>query len=243
MRLICFEAASYLATKSPLVLVVGEKVEERGVNLDRAVVVDESLFAETVHEVADAGPGGADHLRQSLLADFNAHGFGVGLAAKASHGQEDAGQALFAGAEDLIDELFYDTTDAAEEMRDEKLRKSGLLVDDVDEARAGDAGDGAGLNRSCGGHAPGSIDQASLSEEVPFTVDADNGFFPVLGLDRQLHVPAANVEQGVGAVVLGEDFLPVRIIACGRLSIDPLEEIKRSNRTPRCRCHDDSHAT
>src|ERR1019366_3920367 len=167
MRLIGFASASYFAAKSPSALFVGEKVDERGVDLDRAVVVDESLFSETVHEVADAGPGGAHHLRQSLLADFNTHGFGVGLAAKASHGQEDAGQALFAGTEDLIHELFFDTADAAEEMRDEELRKSGLRVDDVDEARAGDAGDGAGLNSGCGGHAPGSIDQASLSEEVP----------------------------------------------------------------------------
>ena len=43
--------------------------EERFVNLDAAVVVNESELAETVHEEADAGPRSADHLCQSLMRD------------------------------------------------------------------------------------------------------------------------------------------------------------------------------
>jgi hypothetical protein len=38
-------------------------------NLDLSVVADEAELAEFVHEMADTGSGGADHLRQCFLTD------------------------------------------------------------------------------------------------------------------------------------------------------------------------------
>src|SRR6476660_10031812 len=38
-------------------------------NLDLSVVADEAKLAEFVHEMADTGSGGADHLRQCFLTD------------------------------------------------------------------------------------------------------------------------------------------------------------------------------
>ena len=38
-------------------------------NLDLSVVADQSKLAEFVHESADAGSGGADHLRQCFLTE------------------------------------------------------------------------------------------------------------------------------------------------------------------------------
>jgi hypothetical protein len=40
-------------------------------NLDLAIIADETQLSEFVHEEADAGAGGADHLRQCFLADVN----------------------------------------------------------------------------------------------------------------------------------------------------------------------------
>jgi len=45
-------------------------VEQRGVDLQTAVVVNKSQFSESVHEEADPRAGGADHFRQHLLADL-----------------------------------------------------------------------------------------------------------------------------------------------------------------------------
>ena len=42
-------------------------------NLDGAVVFDESHLAEAVHEKAHARAGGADHLCKGLLADLRDH--------------------------------------------------------------------------------------------------------------------------------------------------------------------------
>jgi len=38
-------------------------------DLDAAVVFDEAELAKSIHEEADAGPGGADHLCKSFLCD------------------------------------------------------------------------------------------------------------------------------------------------------------------------------
>lgn len=45
-------------------------VQERAVDAQRAVVLNESEFAETIHEKAHPRSGGADHFRQRLLAYF-----------------------------------------------------------------------------------------------------------------------------------------------------------------------------
>ena len=52
-------------------LIEQDHIEQRFMNLDAAVVVvlDESVSAKAVHEEADAGAGGTDHLCQGLLCD------------------------------------------------------------------------------------------------------------------------------------------------------------------------------
>ena len=51
--------------------IVKHYVEQRTVDLhSTGVVFDESELSEAVHEEADAGPGGADHFGERLLADL-----------------------------------------------------------------------------------------------------------------------------------------------------------------------------
>src|SRR4029077_16018155 len=52
-----------------------DDVEQRAVDLQPAVVLDEAQLAELVHEEADPRAGGADHLRQRFLADLRDDGF------------------------------------------------------------------------------------------------------------------------------------------------------------------------
>ncbi len=50
--------------------VVQNHIEERLMNPDAAVVFNKAELAKTIHEEANAGPGGADHFGQSLLRDL-----------------------------------------------------------------------------------------------------------------------------------------------------------------------------
>ena len=58
---------------------------------DAAVVFDESVLPKTVHEEADAGACGADHLGERLLGDLWNERFGFAGLAELRHQQQDAG--------------------------------------------------------------------------------------------------------------------------------------------------------
>ena len=46
------------------------RTQERIVDLGMPVIADEAQLAKLVHEIADAGSRGADHLGQSFLTDI-----------------------------------------------------------------------------------------------------------------------------------------------------------------------------
>ena len=59
---------------------------------------------------ADARPRRADHLGQALLADFGDHRFGLPILPEIGQQQQNPRQALFARIEQLVDEIFLETT-------------------------------------------------------------------------------------------------------------------------------------
>jgi len=73
----------------------------------RAVVVDKTKLFELVHEMADPRPGGAHHLRQVFLINSGKDSFGPAFLAKMSQQQKNPRQALLAGVEKLVDEVFF----------------------------------------------------------------------------------------------------------------------------------------
>src|SRR5271157_5293771 len=54
-------------------LVVQDNAQQAAVDGEPTVVVDEAEVLKLVHEMTDARPGGADHLRQTLLIDSGDH--------------------------------------------------------------------------------------------------------------------------------------------------------------------------
>jgi hypothetical protein len=52
---------------SPGQLIHQNHIQQRLMYADAAVVFNQAKLPEAVHEKVDAGPGGADHLRQGLL--------------------------------------------------------------------------------------------------------------------------------------------------------------------------------
>src|ERR1017187_10071717 len=86
-------------------LIKQDHIQQRLVNLDAPVVYDETELAKSIHEEADAGAGGADHLRQSLLRDLGNVLFRLARLAEFRHQQQDPRQTFFARVEKLIDQV------------------------------------------------------------------------------------------------------------------------------------------
>jgi hypothetical protein len=80
-------------------------IEQRFMNPDATVVLNKTEPAKAIHEEADAGPGGPDHLCQSFLRDLWNQRFRFSRLSKLRQQQEHSSQALFAGVEKLIDEI------------------------------------------------------------------------------------------------------------------------------------------
>ena len=74
-------------------------------HLDAAVVADKTELAKAIHKEAHAGPGGADHIRQSFLSNRRNESFRYPGLAEFRHQEEDPRQSLFAGVEQLIDKV------------------------------------------------------------------------------------------------------------------------------------------
>ena len=86
-----------------------DDAQQATVDGEPAVVVDEAKLFKLVHEMTDARPGGADHLRQTLLIDSGEDCFGTAFFAKMGKQQENSSQALLARVEKLVDQILFIT--------------------------------------------------------------------------------------------------------------------------------------
>ena len=64
-----------LGSKTVQTLVVEHNVEQRAVNFQPAVVVDEAHLSEPVHKEVNSSSSGTNHFRQGFLADLWNHVF------------------------------------------------------------------------------------------------------------------------------------------------------------------------
>ena len=91
-----------------------DEIQQRTVDLDAAVVVNEAEFSKLVHEKAHARPGRSDHLRKRLLADFRDHRLRFVFLTKVRQQQKQAGKTFLARIEQLIDEVCFDADGPAQ---------------------------------------------------------------------------------------------------------------------------------
>ena len=106
-------------------------VQQRAVDLDMTVVFDVSGFAKTVHEEVYAGAGGADDGGESFLADPWDIRIGLGGFAEVCHVEKSAGEPLFGGVEELVDEVVLNAAGALEKIGDKELGHLLFIVEDA----------------------------------------------------------------------------------------------------------------
>src|SRR3954471_5877053 len=93
-------------------------------------------------------------------------GSGPAFLAEIRQQQEKPGEALFAGVEQLIDQVLFHPTVAREQVKHEPFGEPGLLLQDADHGRFLDPHDRAVCDRNRRCQSQRLPDQASLAEEV-----------------------------------------------------------------------------
>jgi hypothetical protein len=103
------------------VLVVENDVQERAVDLQSTVVVNEPHLSESVHEKTDPRSGCSYHLCKGLLADLGNYGLGRTFLAEMSKQEQDPSESFFAGIKELIDQVLFVSDVPGQQMRYEQI--------------------------------------------------------------------------------------------------------------------------
>ena len=113
-------------------LVEKDHIEQRLIHLDAAVVTDKPELAKAIHKKSDVRPCGADHLRQRFLRDGGDEGVPFSRLAKFGHQKENPRQALFAGIEELIDEIGLGAHTAGQQKFEKEVGEGSFVVHHAD---------------------------------------------------------------------------------------------------------------
>src|ERR1700730_15013091 len=217
-------------------LVTQDDTQQRGVDFQVAVVVDEAQLPEFVHELADARACRADDLGQRLLADGGRNGLRPAILAEIRQEEQRAGQALFAGVEELVDEVLLDPAVAGQQVGREQLAKRRFGVQDTDHLALRYPHHFALDHGPSGRQAQRLADQAALAEEVARPEDRHHRFLALLGRDHDLDLALLDVEDGVGRTGLQEDDIALAILGDGAAVVHRGEKRLRIEGSPAVAC-------
>src|SRR6185437_13274870 len=165
-------------------------------------VMNESHFSKTVHEEADPRAGGSHHLRQGFLTDLWKYTFLYPFFAKTRQHEKDAGQTLFAGIEQLVNQIFFVPDVPRQQVGDEHFGEGRFAVQRLHHGVLLNPKHGAIGDRSCGVHAEWLTGKRSLTEEAPVAQNANRRFFAGLGNNCELDLSCLEIKNRVGGIPL-----------------------------------------
>ena len=175
------------------------------IDLEAAVVVDETELLELVHEEVHARARRADHFRQRLLRDPRQHAMGLVRLAVARQQEQRARQPLLAGIEQLIDKVFFDAEVPSQHVADEPVRQGVLIVEQANHLPFRDDQHRRRGHRGRGLQANGMTRQCPLTEEVARPQHRHDRLFSAPRQHRKLDGALLNVHDGVGRITLREN--------------------------------------
>src|ERR1700691_2501463 len=158
-------------------LVVQDNAQEGIVDVDLAVVFDESQFLEFVHEQIDSGSRRTNDLRQHLLRYFGKRFLRLSGRTVAREQQQSAREALLGRVEKLIDEICFNSNVSRQHMSDEAVRELVFLVEHANHLVFLNDEHGGGCNRGSSRHVNGLTRKAPFTKEIARSHDRHDGFF------------------------------------------------------------------
>jgi hypothetical protein len=158
--------------------------QERIVDLQVTVVVDEPELAKLVHEEVHSRPCRADHFGQDFLRDLRkgaVRRFGLTVP---SQQQERTGEPLLSGVEQLVDEVFFDSDVPCQHVTQETICERRRRVELPHHLRFLNRQDRRGGDGRRSGHPMRLPREAPLAEEMSDIEQRDNGLLPRVRLER-----------------------------------------------------------
>ena len=147
----------------------------------------------------------------SVLTKRNVDRRGAAFLAEIRKQQEQARQPSFAGIEQLIDQIVFDTDVARQKIGDEKGGKPGFGAKRRLHRGFCDRSNQAFFHRMARRCADSRTIEAGFPEELPFGENGDDRFLAVLGQYRDLDLAVLDEKHGVGDVALAENLLVFRV--------------------------------
>ena len=187
---------------SNLRIIVQNDTQQRAVDLQVAIVIDEAQFPEFVHEMAHARTRRADHFSECLLADFRDDSLGFSLLAKIGQYQESPCQALLARIEQLIHKVRFDADGSVEKMCDEHLGERRLVMQHADQCSLLNSHNLAVCHCAGRCHAQRLTGEGTFAAEFVRPQYRHHSLLAVLGYDAELDVAGDDVEDGVSLIAL-----------------------------------------
>src|SRR4051794_10020511 len=96
---------------------------------DCAVILDEALFAKTIHEETHARSRCSHHFCQRLLADLGDYILGIPFFSRTRELKKDPGETPLTGIEKLIDQVFLAARIARKKETDKGLSERGIFTE------------------------------------------------------------------------------------------------------------------
>jgi hypothetical protein len=202
---------------------VQDHVQQRTVNLQLPIVFDKAQFAEFVHEKAHTRSRRADHFRQRLLTYLSHDRLRSPFLAEVRQEKEHSSKAPFAGIEQLIDQILFNSAVASQEVRYEHFRKFRFIMERGDHGRLCYASNHAFSHRGARCNAQNVAIQAAFAKKISRSQNGDYGFPSLLGNNRDLELSLLEVKDRVRDVALREDDL-ILLVFGYRLSVADLGE-------------------
>ena len=120
------------------------------------------------------------------------------LPCRNSPGEGEAGEALFARIEQLIDQVFFNSTVPSQQIRHEQFRKFRLFVNGGEHGRLLQASDHAIIiDRPRGCDAHGMAIQTSFAKKMTWSQNCNYRFLALLGNDSELDLALLDVKNRV----------------------------------------------
>ena len=215
------------AARGSLRSVAQHDAQERVVDLQAAVVVDEPELAKLVHEEVDPRACRANHLGQDFLRDFRKGAVSRLRFTVTREQQKRARKALFAGIEQLIDQVFFDSNVPRQHVSKEPIRKRGLGMEPSHHFLLLDGQDHARLHGRRGCHTLRLACKATLAKEMARLEHSNYGFFARVRHDGQPDDALLEIHDGRGRIALSKDHRPASELDTLRAYARPIQVRQR----------------